>query len=313
MPDDNRYFVVGAGDAGRRLDHFLRDHFPEHSRSSQRRWIDQGFVTVNQEHPKSGYQLRQEDQIEVSMSSPEPFALEPEDIPLDVLFEDENLVVVDKPAGLVVHPGAGNRSGTLVNALLYHFRTISRDESLRPGIVHRLDKGTSGLLVIAKQDRVHEFLAAQFKARTVEKEYLALVYGEVRPQQGRIELPLGRHPNQRVRFSTRSRKLRSALTEYRVENYPGTFSYLRIRLHTGRTHQIRVHLEAVGHPVVGDDLYAGNRWKGIIDSKTRSDIQSLDRPFLHATRLAFAHPDGERVCFESALPPELAGLLHRLG
>jgi len=312
-PDGVHSFHVSEEDADQRLDHFLRDRFPEHSRSGQRRWIDQGHVLVNQERLKSGYRLRAGDRIEVKPLESEPLVLEPEDIPLNILFEDEKLVVLDKPSGLVVHPGAGNRSGTLANALLHHFRAISRDESLRPGIVHRLDKGTSGLLVIAKNDQIHEFLAAQFKARTVEKEYLALVYGKVMPPEGRIELPLGRHPSHRLKFSTRSRKPRSALTEYRVERDSRAFSFLRIRLHTGRTHQIRVHLEALGHPVVGDELYAGNRWRGIVDSKLRSDIQTMDRLFLHATRLAFTHPGGEQLCFESGLPAELAGLLARLG
>jgi len=244
---------------------------------------------------------------------PEPVRMVPEAIPLKIVYEDGTLVVVDKPAGLVVHPGTGNRQGTLANALLYHFQSISRSDTIRPGIVHRLDKATSGLMVVAKNDQAHEFLARQFKARQVEKRYLALVYGCLKKARGVIDVSLGRDPFVRTKISTRSRRARKALTRYETIRDYRDFTYLRIFPHTGRTHQIRVHFQYLGHPVVGDETYGGKAIQRVKDPDLIEPIQALNRYFLHAYSLAFVHPDrGEKVGFEIPLPDELAELLRAL-
>ncbi len=234
---------------------------------------------------------------------PEPVAAEPaaEAIPLEVVFQDQHLLVLNKPAGLVVHPGAGRASGTLVNALLHHVKDLSGVGGvLRPGIVHRLDRGTSGLLVVAKDDATHRALAAQFAARGVEKEYLALVLGVPSPREGEIDKPIGRHPVQRKRMAVRAGG-RSALSTYRVlEAFDGA-ALLRVTIHTGRTHQIRVHLASIGHPVAGDATY------GVRRRATSEALALLDRPALHAALLAFDHPaNGRRLRFESPLPSDMA-------
>ncbi len=239
---------------------------------------------------------------------PEPVAAEPaaEAIPLEIVFEDEHLLVLDKPAGLVVHPGAGRASGTLVNALLHRVKDLSGVGGvLRPGIVHRLDRGTSGLLVVAKDDASHRALAAQFASRAVEKEYLALVLGVPAPRQGEIDKPIGRHPVQRKRMAVRSGG-REARSSYRVlEAFDGA-ALLRVTIHTGRTHQIRVHLAAIGHPVAGDAIYGGGRRP----PAAAAALALLDRPALHAARLAVDHPaDGRRLRFESPLPPDIEGVV----
>ena len=311
MSEKSNLFV-SPQQAGTRLDVFVAGAFPESSRSSVRRWIDGGGVTVDGKLRKAGYALRPQEMVSVTPPPPQPVDLVPEPIPLDILFEDDWLVVIDKPAGLVVHPGAGNRQGTLANALLHHFQQLSRSQSIRPGIVHRLDKGTSGLLVAAKNESVHEGLAAQFKQRQVEKRYLALVLGRLEPDQGRIEVPLGRHPRQRTRMSTRSRSPRQALTAYRVLRRFLEFSLVEVKLHTGRTHQIRVHFEHLGHPVAGDPTYTARR-RFPLRLSAQKVLKGLDRPFLHAAGLAFDHPvTAKRLEFESPLPPELDEVLSSL-
>ncbi|HSR50638.1 MAG TPA: RluA family pseudouridine synthase [Acidobacteriota bacterium] len=306
-------WTITPEQAGTRLDVFVSQALEDPSRSAVRRWIDEGHVTVDGEKVKAGHSLREGQVVEASPPPPPPSTLEPEDIDIEIVYEDEDLAVVDKPAGLVVHPGAGNRSGTLANALLHHFQEVSREDSARPGIVHRLDKDTSGLMVVAKNESVHEALARQFKKRTVEKRYLALVYGHPSPVQGTIEAPVGRHPNQRTRMSTRSRKPRMALTRYRTLGTHGPFALLEIRLYTGRTHQIRVHLEHIGHPVAGDPVYTANR-PFPLRGKTAHALKGLKRQFLHASHLAFDHPSQERrLSFDSPLPSELAQILERLG
>jgi 23S rRNA pseudouridine1911/1915/1917 synthase len=237
----------------------------------------------------------------------------PEAIPLKIIHEDGTLVVVDKPAGLVVHPGTGNRQGTLANALLHHFQSISRSETIRPGIVHRLDKATSGLMVVAKNDQAHDFLARQFKDRQVEKHYLALVYGCLKERAGVIDVSLGRDPFVRTKMSTRSRRARKALTRYETIRVYRDFTYVRVYPQTGRTHQIRVHFQHLGHPVVGDETYGGKAIQRVKDPDLIAPIRSLKRYFLHAEFLAFVHPDsGEKVSFEIPLPDELAELLRAL-
>ncbi|MEE8587373.1 MAG: RluA family pseudouridine synthase [Acidobacteriota bacterium] len=304
--------LVSLRQAGTRLDVFVTAAFPEASRSAVRRWIDGGSVTVDGKVRKAGHALRPQETVSVTPPPPQPVDLVPEPIPLDIVFEDDWLVVIDKPAGLVVHPGAGNRQGTLANALLHHLQQVSRSRSIRAGIVHRLDKGTSGLLVAAKNESVHQGLAAQFKQRQVEKRYLALVLGRLEPDQGRIEVPLGRHPRQRTRMSTRSRFPRQALTEYRVLRRFLEFTLAEVKLHTGRTHQIRVHFEHLGHPVAGDPTYTARR-RFPLTPRAQKVLKGLDRPFLHAAGLAFDHPvTAKRLQFESPLPLELDEFLSSL-
>jgi 23S rRNA pseudouridine1911/1915/1917 synthase len=246
---------------------------------------------------------------EISIDVPEPIeaAPAPEDLPLPIVYQDKDLIVVDKPAGMVVHPAAGHESGTLVNALLHHVDDLSGiGGEKRPGIVHRLDKGTSGLMVVAKHDRSHEELARQFAEREVEKEYLALAWGEVMAGR-RIDAPIGRDPSNRKKMasaSARVRRTRAAVTRIvRAEHFGRVLTLVQVAIHTGRTHQIRVHLSAIGHPIVGDALYGG------VHRRVPGDIRAvthLDRPFLHATRLVFHHPeDGRRMEFTSELPADL--------
>ena len=277
------------------------------------RWIKEGQVAINGQECKASQRLRPADEIEVKPLPPPAMDLVPENLPLSTVFEDESLVVVDKPAGMVVHPGAGNHTGTLVNALLYHFERISRWDTIRPGIVHRLDKDTSGLLVVAKTDRAHDHLARQFQERLVTKLYLCLVHGRIESDRGAIDLPVGRHATRRTRMSTRSRAPRPALTGYRVIRRFAEFSYLEVKLHTGRTHQIRVHLEHIGHPVVGDPVYCANRKPVQGDSPAGQLIGQLNRQFLHASILGFAHPvTGAAQRCESPPARDLATVLELL-
>lgn len=328
MPEET-VLEVGVDRVGKRLDIFIleglggraggesagasepRDEVP--TRSSLRRWIDNGFVTVDGQRKKAGYALRLGEKVRVVQPPPRPVRLAAEEIPLSIVFEDDHLIVLNKPAGIVVHPGAGNPTGTLANALLHHLRREAADDSIRPGIVHRLDKDTSGLIVAAKNDRIHEALASQFKERQVEKTYLALVYGRVQPPEGRIEKPLGRDSRRRTRMSVRSRKPRQALTEYKVERYFDELTLVEVRLLTGRTHQIRVHFESIGFPIVGDSTYMAGR-KKLLRPVSRQVEASAQRQFLHAASLGFSHPvSGEKLALSVPLPPELDALLSRLG
>ncbi|MGH9341929.1 MAG: RluA family pseudouridine synthase [Acidobacteriota bacterium] len=295
-------FTVSPDHPQQRLDIFLAACLENVSRSTIQRWIRSGAVRINGQTERASYLVKEHDEIAVTPPPPEPLELLPEDLPLQIVYEDDWLVVVDKPAGMVVHPGAGNRAGTLANALLHHFQEVSRRETIRPGIVHRLDKDTSGLIVVAKNEQVHEFLAGQFKRREVDKQYLALVSGRLPRKSGTIDVPLGRDPRARTRISTRSRRGRPALTEYQVIRHFSRFTYVRVILHTGRTHQIRVHFQHLGHPVVGDKTYGRAKASAL-----------LGRQFVHATFLAFTHPTtGKRAQFQSPLPGDLADFLARL-
>ncbi len=249
-------------------------------------------------------------QVEVSVPEPVPAEPSPEDLPLDVVFQDARLLVLDKPAGLTVHPGAGAASGTLVNALLHHVKDLSGVGGvLRPGIVHRLDRGTSGLIVVAKDDEAHRSLTGQFASRTVEKEYLALVLGVPERREGTIDRPIGRHAVERKRMAIRQDG-RAARSSYRVEETFDGAALLRVAIHTGRTHQIRVHLASLGHPVAGDATYGGTRTPSSRRQAARAALGRLSRPALHAARLAFDHPgDGRRLCFETPLPADIASVL----
>jgi len=301
-------FDVAADDDGIRLDRFLVSVLPEHSRSRIQRLIKDGQVQVAGREAKSNQPVKAGQQVSVEIPEPADAGLAAEALPLAIVYQDHDLIVVDKPAGMVVHPAAGHASGTLVNALLHWVDDLSGiGGEKRPGIVHRLDRGTSGLLVAAKHDAAHEELARQFREREVEKEYVALVWGVV--QAGlRIETPIGRDPVNRQKMSARARRSREAVTRIvRADHLHPALTLARVAIHTGRTHQIRVHLSAIGHPIVGDPLYGG------IHRRVPGDLRPvthLDRPFLHAARLAFKHPsDARRMEFTSPLPADLQGVL----
>ena len=277
-----------------RLDQFLARQLPQFSRSRIQTLIRNLNVTLNGSPPRPRDIVRAGDRIEVNEPPPEKIDTRPEAIPLDVLFEDDDLIVINKPPGMVVHPGAGQREHTLVNALLYYFPKLSGiGGQERPGIVHRLDKETSGCLVVAKTDQAHRHLSAQFAERTAEKIYLALVAGKLSQRAGTIEEKIGRHPVHRKRMSVTSRRGRAAKTEYRVLSSTAEISLVECRLHSGRTHQIRVHLHHLRHPVLGDKVYGGKFTK------------SFPRQMLHAWKLAFEHPrTGDWKKFEAPLPDD---------
>ena len=302
-------FRIESDDVGVRLDAFLASQIEGWSRARLQRLIEAEDVLVNGKLSKSSYKLREHDELEVELVSPATTSFTPEAIPIEIVYEDDTLVVVNKPAGLVVHPAAGIHSGTLANALAYHFQQLPNASSVRPGIVHRLDRDTSGLLVVAKTDAALESISDQFRDRSVYKSYVALVHGRVPADSGRIEEPLARDPSNRTRMAV-VRGGRSAISLYRVNRRFHRFTLLDVQLKTGRTHQIRVHLAWLKHPVIGDETYGGGRDNNIQNAKLKSQVRNLGRHFLHAEKLAFTHPaTGERVQFHSPLPPELSNLL----
>src|SRR6266850_691949 len=306
-------FQVDDVDTDTRLDAYLATRVDGWSRSRLQRLIDDVDVLVNRQTVKPSYKLRSNDEIEVELTPPALANFTPENIPLEIVFEDDELIVINKPAGLVVHPAAGIQSGTLANALAYHFQKLStRAGAIRPGIVHRLDKDTSGLLVAAKTESSHENLSDQFRAREVFKSYVALVFGVVKQESGRIEQPIARDPRNRTRMAIVAGG-RGALSLYKVRRSYDSFTLLDVEIKTGRTHQIRVHLSWLKHPVVGDELYAGGRENNLQDVQLRAQIRKLNRQFLHAEQLRFSHPKtGEAMQFVAPLPPELLGLLEQL-
>jgi len=304
---------IGPEHAGLRLDAFLASQLDDWSRARLQKLIENEDILVNGKVSKPSYKLREHDEIEVELPPPAATGFAPENIPLDIVYEDETLLVVNKPAGLVVHPAAGTPSGTLANALAYHFQQLpDGGTGVRPGIVHRLDRGTSGLLVVAKTEAALENLSDQFRDRTVFKSYVALVHGRMRSDSGRIDQPIARDPSNRTRMAV-VRGGRNALTLYRVRRTYDRFTLLDVELKTGRTHQIRVHLAWLKHPVVGDETYGAGRDNTIQDPQLRARIRSLNRQFLHAEKLAFTHPaTKEMVRFESSLPTELSDFLAHL-
>src|SRR5438876_10908522 len=291
--------VVSEDDAKLRLDQFLAKRLPEYSRSRLQQLIRTGFVRLNEQTTRPRQIVRSGDKINLIEPPLEKIETLPEPIPVNVLFEDNDLIVINKPAGLTVHPGAGQREHTLVNALLSHCRTLSGiGGKERPGIVHRLDKETSGCLVVAKNDIAHRELSKQFAARTLEKIYLALVAGKLRKAAGIIDEKIGRHPVHRQRMSVASSRGRPAKTEYRVLRSRAMASLIECRLHSGRTHQIRVHLHHLGHPVLGDKVYA------------QRFARNFPRQMLHAWKLGFYHPrTGEWKNFEAPLPDDFAAAM----
>jgi len=303
-------FKISEDEAGTRLDAFLASQIEGWSRARLQRLIESEDVLVNGKSSKPSYKLREHDEVEVELIAPAADAFVPEDIPIEIVYEDDTLVVVNKPAGLVVHPAAGTPSGTLANALAYHLQHLpGGGTGVRPGLVHRLDRDTSGLLVVAKTDSALENLSDQFRDRTVYKSYVALVHGRMAASSGKIDQPLARDPSNRTRMAV-VRGGRNALTLYRVRRGFDRFTLLDVELKTGRTHQIRVHLAWLKHPVVGDETYGAGRDNTIQDPRLRARVRSLNRQFLHAEKLGFTHPKtNEFVKFESPLPQELAGLL----
>lgn len=305
--------VAGPEARGERLDRYLALRRPDLSRARVQALIDAGDVRVDGVGTRASYRLKGGESIAVHVPPPMDPAPQPEDIPLRVLYEDPRLLVVDKDAGLAMHPGAGRPSGTLVNALLHHVVDLSGiGGELRPGLVHRLDKGTSGLVLVAKDDATHRLLAAQFAARSVHKEYLAIVLGRPPLAAGRIERAIGRDPVHRKRMKVDAPRGRHAISEWKVERWLDVAALMRVRILTGRTHQIRVHMASIGHPVAGDGLYGARVNPGCKRPEARAAVAALDRPALHATRLRFIHPDGREMAFESPLPDDLRRLLAAL-
>ena len=304
-------FEVPVDDDGQRLDRVLVSMLADHSRSRLQRLITDGCVRVGGTVAvKPNTIVHGGDRIEVDVPEPQPSMLAPEPLDLDILYQDPDIAVLNKPAGMVVHPGAGHASGTLVHALLHHVDDLSGiGGELRPGIVHRLDRGTSGVMVVAKNDAAHQELARQFHDREIEKEYIALVWGVVQAGR-RIDAAIGRDPSNRQKMSARSKHAREAVTRItRAHHLPG-LTLCQVAIHTGRTHQIRVHLSAIGHPIVGDALYGGVHRRVAGDIRA---VQRLERPFLHAARLVFMHPrDGRRLEFIAPLAEDLAAVLNDL-
>lgn len=317
-----RRLSAGPEHEGQRLDNFLTALLPDCSRARIQRLIKDGHVRVindghvrhtterGQAPVRASSTVHEGQAFEVDIPAPAPATPEPEELPLRIIFQDADIVVLDKPAGMVVHPAAGHTGGTLVNALLHHVKDLSGvGGELRPGIVHRLDRGTSGVMVVAKHDQAHQELSRQFSDREVEKEYVALVWGVVQAGR-RIDAAIGRDPEHRQKMSTRARRARSAVTRVTYAQHLKGVSLVKVAIATGRTHQIRVHLSAIGHPVVGDATYGGVHRR--VPGNLRP-VMRLERPFLHSARLAFTHPgDGRRVEFESPLPPDLQSVLDEI-
>lgn len=311
-------FQTSAADSGRRLDVFLSENIEGWSRSRLQKLIADEDVQVNSEKSKASYKLNEGDEIEVELTEPDTDSFEPEEIPLEIVFEDEYLAVINKPSGLVVHPGAGVPSGTLANAIAWHFKLdnpLIQDPKTknRVGIVHRLDKDTSGLIVVAKNERTHETIARQFREREVFKSYVALVHGAIRGKKGRVDEPIGRDRHNRLKMSV-SKDGRSAHTVWKMRRPFEKFTLLDVEIKTGRTHQIRVHLAYLNHPVVGDQTYNEGRDNTVNDPEIRRAIAGAGRFFLHAEKLSFKHPVSKaKLNFQLDLPRELNDLLKVLG
>jgi 23S rRNA pseudouridine1911/1915/1917 synthase len=314
MHDQSAFTIhVNPTDSGKRLDLYIAALIPECSRSIATTLIRNGTIRVQGAVKKPGYRVKGGDEIHGHIPSPAPILFKPEPIPIDILFEDDHIIVVNKPPGLVVHPAPGHYSGTLVNGLLHHCPFLEGIGSARrPGIVHRLDKDTSGVLVVAKNDRAHQHLAKLFKSRRIRKKYLAVVYGAMESDSGTVSLPIGRHTTDRKKMSTRSRKPRVAETAWRIRERFGPASLIELDLKTGRTHQIRVHCSAIHHPVVGDSIYGRkNTWKNVAHAQDL--FGSIKRQMLHAWRLEFTHPaTQETVCFEAPLPKDMQDVIAAL-
>jgi 23S rRNA pseudouridine1911/1915/1917 synthase len=301
---------VTPEETGQRLDRFLVAHLPQLSRTRIQELIAEGRVLIAGKKARASHRVEEGASVQIEVVERPALSAEAEEIPIEILYEDDDLVVVNKPAGMIVHAGAGETHGTLVNALLHRLGKLSSTGgAVRPGIVHRLDRGTSGTLVVARNDAAHRALSEQFGAREIEKIYLTLVHGRVKGDSGKINLPVSRDLQRRTRMTTKRREGRESRTDWRVLARMGGFTLLEIRLHTGRTHQIRVHLAAIGHPVVGDTIYGAPREPQV----ERQKLAPLGRPFLHAALIGFVHPtSGERVSFRAPLEGGLRAYLAEL-
>ena len=307
-----------------RLDAYLTSRYPEFSRSVIQKILDAKGVTVNGKFVKASAKVRQGDLISIRLPDLPERVIEPEDIPLDILYEDQWMTVINKSAGMVVHPAKGNWGGTLVNALAFHYQTLSTvSGEHRPGIIHRLDRDTTGLVLIARDDETHRGIAVQFEDRTIEKNYLAVVYGEPSRDRDFIEKPIGHHPTVRERMTIKpvADGGKESKTFYEVSRRFGRYALLRCELHTGRTHQIRVHLQSIGHPILADKLYAGrervtlSELKGLTQAGTSVEGEEplITRQALHAHTLALVHPrTGKRLEFEAPIPPDMTRLIESL-
>ena len=309
-----RIYIVNEDESGLRLDHFLTMKEEALSRSFIQKLIKEKSITVNGNPSKPSYKLRDKDQVEVIVPEPKPSHAQPEEIPLNVLYEDDVLVVINKPAGMVTHPAVGNHSGTLVNAILAHCTDLSGIGGVqRPGIVHRLDKDTSGVLVVAKTDFAHQSLAGQFKEHRVKKIYFALICGIPAQDDGTIIAPIGRSIRNRKKMAVTNIRSREAITHFKVIERYDSLSFVEVMPETGRTHQIRVHLAHIGHPVVGDQVYGGGRKRAINEahsSEVKRMIAELNRQALHAHLLGFLHPSTEEyVEFIAPIPEDIQAVL----
>ena len=297
-------FTAAPEAAGQRLDRFLADQCEGLTRSALQNLIEQGAAAVNGQPVPKRYKVRAGDSIAITIPDPRPLEAQPQNIPLDIVYEDAHLLVVNKPKGMVVHPAPGNPDGTLVNALLYHCAggLSGIGGAIRPGIVHRIDKDTSGLLVVAKDDATHQGLTEQMSVHSIHRVYHAVVYGNLKEDSGRVEKPIGRDPHDRKKMAVTDIHSRYACTDWQVLERFGNFTYIACRLKTGRTHQIRVHMASIGHPLAGDVVYG-----------PRSVIKALDGQCLHAKELGFVHPaTGEYLQFDSPLPPYFTAFLTKL-
>ncbi len=320
MSESTLSFTVDNDHSGQRLDAFLSEKIAGWSRSKLQKLIADGDCLVNEKTSKASYKLRTNDEIEIELTEIPVDVFEPENIPLDFVFEDEYLAVINKPAGLVVHPGAGVSSGTLANAVAHHFGIgpekydDSRIETIKSkiGLVHRLDKDTSGLIVVAKSEEMLEKLSEQFRNRTVYKSYVALVHGEIEGDSGTIDAPIAREKHNRTKMGVRAHG-RHAVSIWRVKKRYSKFTLVGVEIKTGRTHQIRVHMAHINHPVVGDETYNSGRDRSVHDLAIRHAISGLGRFFLHSEKLSFDHPvTGERLSFTAVLPTELQGFINIL-
>lgn len=309
-----QFFEVSAGQSGMRLDQFLAQQFPEQTRSFFQKQIRDGNVSINEQsgHLKAGSLLREKDRVSIAFAEPKPLEALPENIPLDILYEDEDLLVINKPKGMVVHPAHGHDSGTLVNALLWHCRDdlSGINGVLRPGIVHRIDQDTTGSLIICKNDKSHNFIAEQLAAHSITRVYEAIVTGNLKEDTGSVDAPIGRHPTDRKKMAVNSHSGKRAVTHYRVLHRfagpAGVFTHIECRLETGRTHQIRVHMASIGHPLLGDEIY-GKGAKSILGIPLQGQV-------LHARTIGFIHPTTkEYMEFEAPLPGYFMQLLQKLG
>ena len=301
-------YVITANDAGKRLDAYLAE-YTDLSRSAAAKLIEGGDVTVSGRREQKKYSLKEGDTVEIILPEPEEYEAVAENIPIDIIYEDNDIVVINKPSGMVVHPAPGNYTGTLVNALLYHCKDSLSGIGgvMRPGIVHRIDKDTSGLLVVAKNDMAHKALSEELAYHGIEREYHALVKGGFKNESGTVDLPIGRHPVDRKKMAVLKNDptARDAITHYEVIAAYGQITYLRLRLETGRTHQIRVHMSHLGHALIGDEVYGNTK---IPFEKQHAPL--IDGQILHAKRLTLTHPvTKERMTFECELPNNFKKLI----